>query len=510
MITFLQIKLTNMAVVTEDQSNSPSPVEKAEPVTASSKMSLKQGILTVMSLMIGSGIFSNANKIQQKVHSSLLSLALFLLTGLLSLTGALCYAELGTMIPGSGGEAQYLRRGIGVWAASLFDWTSIILMKPGSLPVFALAFSGHLRTAIECVKGSGLFLAKDSNDNFETAVAAAVIWFITFAAMASVKRCDQIVNVLTYSKIVGLSSIVLIGFVNFFRRPVILATNFEGAASHRLDNFSLLGFSKALYDGLWAFDGWNNLNIVAGNLDNPKRNLPIAIWTSVLVVLGMYLAAMFGYYAVIDRDIFMKTEALAVEFGRIMFGKVGSVIFALIVCASVFAAALSGMTTSSEIITLSARRRFFPKFLEKTNKTTGTAINAYLSQGILATAFLVVPRFISNSAFDFLVDTYMLPTWLFYAMCVIVLIMLRFTEPKLERPYKVWPTTPLLFLIAAGWLIIVAFIENWMIPTIAFSLVLIGLPIYFMRRKPMEQALLEEQKLNSKQEEISNTTVHYA
>jgi amino acid transporter len=489
------------------QTNSVSPMEKAEPITIP-KMTLKHGVLTVMSLMIGSGIFSNANKIQQKVQSSLLSLALFLLTGLLSLTGALCYAELGTMIPGSGGEAQYLGRGIGAWAASLFDWTSIVLMKPGSLPVFGLVFAGHLRKAVECVKGSDLFLVADSNDNFDTAVAALIIWLITFAAIASVKRCDQIVNILTYSKIVGLLSVVLIGVVNFFRRPVILATNFEGATTHNLDNFSLLNFSTALYDGLWAFDGWNNLNIVAGNLDNPKRNLPVAIWISVSVVIGLYLAAMFGYYAVIDRDIFMKTEALAVDFGRIMFGKAGSVIFALIVCASVFAAALSGMTTSSEIITLSAKRRFFPKFLERVNKTTGTAANAYISQGMLATIFLIVPRFISNSAFDFLVDTYMLPTWLFYAMCVIVLIMMRFTDPKIERPYKVWPTTPLLFLIAAGWLIVVAFIKDWKVPTIAFSLVLIGLPIYFMRRDPMKKALLEEQKLNTQVE--SSADVQYA
>jgi amino acid transporter len=490
-------------------SNVSTPVEKPE-AASPPKMSLKQGVLTVMSLMIGSGIFSNANKIQAKVKSSILSLGLFLLTGLLSLTGALCYAELGTMIPGSGGEAQYLGRGIGAWAAALFDWTSIILMKPGSLPVFALVFAEHLRKAIECVRESPLFPLKSSNDNFDTAFAAVIIWFITFAAMASVKRCDQIVSVLTYSKIIGLASVVIIGFINFFREPVILGTNLKGEASQKFGNFNLLDFSYALYDGLWAFDGWNNLNIVAGNLENPKRNLPLAIWISVSVVLAMYLAAMLGYYAVLDKNGFRDTEALAVDFGRIMFGKFGSVMFALIVCASVFAAALSGMTTSSEIITLSAKRRFFPKFLERINSSTGTAVNAYLSQGILATFFLIIPRFFGNSTFEFLVDTYMLPTWLFYGMCVVILLMMRFTEPKLERPYKVWPTTPLMFLVAAAWLIVVAFIKDWRVPTIAFTLVLLGLPMYFMRRGPMTQALLEEQKLKDKQEETINNSVHYA
>ena len=190
------------------------------------KMSLKQGVLTVMSLMIGSGIFSNSNLIHSKVHSPLLALGIFLLTGGLSLTGALCYAELGTMIPGSGGEAMYLARGIGPWAASLFDWTSIMIMKPGSLAVFSLPFAGHILSAFIVLKEknfSSKMLASLPEDlyNVETMIALGMIWVVTLAACASVKRCDQIVGYLTYSKLVALASIVVVGIVNAFRKPLI-------------------------------------------------------------------------------------------------------------------------------------------------------------------------------------------------------------------------------------------------------------------------------------------------
>lgn len=475
------------------------------------KMSLKQGILTVMSLMIGSGIFSNSNSIHASVQSPLLALGIFLLTGVLSLTGALCYAELGTMIPGSGGESQYLARGFGSWAASFFDWTSIMIMKPGSLAVFSLPFASHLINAIRLIRemANSYFFKKQENFlesaakqvspmlyNIETMVAVGMIWIVTLSACASVKRCDQIVGVLTYSKLVALASIVIIGFVNSFRRPLTFLNNFEGAASTKLQDFSLLTFSLALYDGLWSFDGWNNLNIVAGNLSNPKRNLPMAIWISVCVVLGMYLAAMLGYYAVLDSEQFANTKTLAITFGFVMFGKAGAVVFALLVCASVFAAALSGMTTSSEIIVLSAKNRFFPSFLGTTNKNTGTAVNAYLSQGIIASFFLIIPRFINEEAFRTLIDVYTLPTWLFYGSSVIVLILMRFREPKIERPYKVWPTTPLLFLIACVWLIVVAYISNWVLPSVAFALVLGGIPIYMMRRSAMKMATGKQVQYN--------------
>ena len=451
-------------------------------------MSLKQGVLTVMSLMIGSGIFSTANAIHQATGSPLVALGIFLLTGLFSLTGALCYAELGTMIPGSGGEAQYLKRGIGSWAAALFDWTSIVIMKPGGLAVFSLPFASHMLSALAYIKQFKFFEDEDVMYKVETGIALGMIWFVTFAACASVKRCDQIVSVLTYSKLVALGAIILLGFINAFREPMIFMNNFQGAMSTKVQNFSFLKFSQSLYEGLFSFDGWNNLNIVAGSLSNPKRNLPLAIWISVCVVLALYLFTMLGYYAVLDDTTFMNTVVLAIDFGFRIFGKPGAIIFAILVCLSVFAAALSGMTTSSEIIILSAKNCYFPSFLGNINKKTGTAVYAYLSQGVIASLFLLIPRIISKGAFKMLIDVYTLPTWLFYGACVVVLVMMRFREPKVERPYKVWPTTPVMFLIACIWLVAVAFYGDWKLPTVAFSLVLGGVPIYMMRRAGMKVA----------------------
>jgi amino acid transporter len=468
----------------EDKTASlPKPeVERQQQEGGKRLMSLRQGIITVMSLMIGSGIFSNSNEIQRRVGGSpALALGMWFLTGLLSLMGALCYAELGTMIPGSGGEAAYLLKA-GRWASSLFDWTSIVIMKPGSLAAISLPFASHLLEAIRRPLGRPVLLSVMADYHLETIAAILMIWIVTLASSVSLRACERVVGVLTYSKLVGLASICLIGLVYFFQHPTVFGNHFRGALSTKLANFSLLKFSAGLNDGLWAFDGWNNLNIVAGELARPSRNLPLAIWISVSVVLGLYMLTMLAYYAVVDDIQFASTSTVAVQFGANTLGKFGAVAMAIMVCLSVFAAALSGMYTSSEIVVLSAKRRFFPRFLERLSPM-GTAIPAYLLQGGLATLYVLIPRMISSHAFNSLIMTYTMPTWFFYGACVLLLLVLRYREPRTARPYRVWYSTPVLFLVACLWLIVTTAIDDYVTVSVAFSLVFIGLPIYFWRRK---------------------------
>jgi amino acid transporter len=298
---------------------------------------------------------------------------------------------------------------------------------------------------------------------------------------------------LTLSKVVALVLIVSAGIVSFFIRPVQAANNFDLRDVYNGGNLPSPGWpsfdqlAMAMNQGLWSFEGWNNLNIVAGDLQDPSTNLPIAIWTSVLSVVGMYLAALLGYYLVVDVDIVKQSTIVAVEFGKLAFrlddtynSRWGACMMAMFVCASTFAAALSSMVTSSEIIVLSANRGFLPSVFAVSKN--GSAINAYLMQGFLA-AGLLLPLVVSPSGADSLMTFYSFPTWLFYASCVLVLIALRFREPELARPYKVLPTTPALFLLACGLLVSFTTYGNPGPVFASIALTLVGIPVFWYRAR---------------------------
>ena len=257
---------------------------------------------------------------------------------------------------------------------------------------------------------------------------------------------------------------------------------------------------------------WLTKHITAFELRNWKYNTVFLVAEAVLALVlaftasspdrrPTYLPVHFGIFATIRSattlfnfpqyidafDIVKQSTIVAVEFGKLAFrlddtynSRWGACMMAMFVCASTFAAALSSMVTSSEIIVLSANRGFLPSVFAVSKN--GSAINAYLMQGFLA-AGLLLPLVVSPSGADSLMTFYSFPTWLFYASCVLVLIALRFREPELARPYKVLPTTPALFLLACGLLVSFTTYGNPGPVFASIALTLVGIPVFWYRAR---------------------------
>lgn len=450
---------------------------------------LKGGVTMIVSLMIGSGIFTFAGEIHGHVNSTGLALSIWLISGMLALTGALCYAELGTMIPGSGGEAQYLSRGFGPMFTYLFDWASILILKPGTVALMLRSFSQYAIELIKVLTGSAYFDDKIVIENCVRGLACFGCIGVTVLSAYSHRWSNRILDTLTWSKVCALALIICGGILFCFIKDTsifqenVLKTPFTATEPSLTNktNFDLLSkLVMALCSGLWGFEGWNNLNIVAGDLKNPKRNLPLAIWISVGSVLGLYLATLLAYYCVIPAKEFMKSQTVGLMFGVEVVGAIagrkwdwiGAAILAASIMGSTFSAALSSMMTSSEIIVLSANNGNIPSSFGVIDSKTGTAFNAYILQGILSVLLTII--FSEN-----LITLYTFPTWIFYTLCAIVLLQLRFTAPDLERPYRVWITTPILFLVACALLIISLSIDKFLEVAISLLVILAGIPVYY-------------------------------
>ena len=443
---------------------------------------LKQGIITIISLMIGSGIFASAGSIHREVGSIGVAFAVWLITGCMALCGALCYAELGTAIPGSGGEMQYLDRGLGGWAAFVFEWTAIMLLRPASISILMEAFSRHAMMAYIAASGiPWISSATELTEKYKwhcRGIAIIGCLLITLSASISTRASDRIQGVLTYGKVASLIAIIGAGLgYAIFKDSSILRANFmnplQASASKTWLEFAG-GLAIAMNHGLWAFDGWNNLNIISGRVLNPARTLPLSIWTSILVVMFLYTLVLLGYYSVVPAEIVMKSGTVGVEFGRQLASATGAVIMSSFVVASTLGAALSSLTTSSEIIMGSAKKGNLPRIFGSVASRTGTTIWAYVMQCALAILILFLP------GYDALMTICTFPTWIFYTACVIVLLLLRKREPLLERPYRVLPTTPVIFLIACITLMATSAYEDKYLVGLAFLVVLLGIPVYWL------------------------------
>ncbi len=447
------------------------------------KLGLRDGINIIVSLMIGSGIFCFASQVDLNVGGAAVAMGIWLISGLLTLTGALCYAELGTMIPGSGGEAQYLTKGFGSLVTYLFDWTNILIIKPISVSIL---MKGCVVYAIKLVSYLGWIpVGIDENYYLVTAATSFGSFLVAFLASKTPVFSQSLLNVLTWSKLMALASIIMGGFMYFaFSSSSPLVATFQ-AKNELLSGASFLKIvgttAAAMNSGLWSFDGWNNLNMVAGDLKNPKRNLPLSIWISVSAVLMLYSVTMIAYYCVIPREEFIESKTVGTLFGEILSEKVfgdakwkwiGSSIIALFVMGSTFSAALSSMITSSEVIILSAENGNAPAILSRFHSKWKTPANAYALQGLLAIVWAILCN-------DNMLTVYTFPVWIFYALCAAVVLIMRLKAPQLERPYRVFITTPILFLMACAVLAVsTAFEEPWHVLGSAV-VVLTGVPVYY-------------------------------
>lgn len=375
------------------------------------------------------------------------------------------------MIPSSGGEHQYLIYTFGSLSAYLFDWTSVVLLKPGSNAILTVAFAEYFMRTLQY--GSD---PSPINENYVRLTAAIACISCTLICAISSKLAHRVQNVLTFSKILALLVIVGAGFYRLFSDPSTFVNNFEPAFSG--SSTDPRSYTRAMNHGLWAFEGWNNLNVVAGDLINPSKNLPLSIWTGFAMVMTLYLLTVVSYYAVLPSSVVVASSTIGINFGMEVFGQAGSLIIPLFVMAATFGGTLSNMISSSSLVVVCAEEGNLPRIFHKKTKPFGTAIPALLLQLVLSIIF------VSIGSFDWLIQLYTVPQWFFYGMCIFALLVLRYREPAKPRPYRVFLSTPILFLIACGFLIFSSAFSDeaeimWGTIGAAF-LILTGIPVWWV------------------------------
>ncbi len=429
-------------------------------------ISLLDGAAIIVGTTIGSGIFASPGRVLAQVGSVGMALVVWVVGGLLSLAGALCYAELGAALPVAGGEYAYLSRTLGRPFGFMFTWTQFFVMKTGSQAIISIVFASYL--------GSVLFAldprAAGTGDDWRIkAIAVGSIALLTAVNCIGVSLGARVQVILTGLKLVALAGIIALGMSAFASGGAIrFAEPFAGTTG------GLSAFGLAMISCLWAYDGWNNLNYVTEELRDPERNLPRAIVFGTLGVMVVYVLANIAYLAVLTPAEMVGSRAVATDLAVRVIGPIGGILVPIAVAISTFGATNGSLITGARVFYAAARDGQFPGvFAHLSLNAVPTA--ALIGQGVWA-AILVLP-----SDFGSLVDYFGFAAWLFYALAAIGLMVLRDQAPDLPRPYKVWPypLVPLLFLAVSGYLIVNAL---WTTPQawLALGFMGLGVIVYFL------------------------------
>jgi APA family basic amino acid/polyamine antiporter len=439
-----------------------------------------QSCAIVVGTIIGSGIFLVPSEMMQAVGSARLVYLAWFVGGLLSFFGALTYAELGAMRPQAGGEYVYVRDAYGPLGGFLYAWTTFAISKPASIASITTGLVRILGTFSVFTFFSREFVHTPLSISYGQLAAVAAAVFISILNYLGVKKAGEFQLFFTMLKVAIILGIV----IACFSSP-------QGAWSHFSGVFNgakggITGFMAALVAALWAYDGWNDLNMVAGEVRNPGRNIPIALIAGVGIVGALYVLVNAGVQYVLPASAIAASPRPASDAVALVIGAAGASVVSAGMALSMLVT-LNGTTMSGARVPYAlARDGYFYKALAEVHPRFHTPSVALGAQCLLASLLLLL-----GGNFRQLFSLAIFAEWLFYMITSSTIFVFRRREPDAPRPYRVWgyPVVPALFVLASSLLLYYTFTGNLVNSGFGLLVILAGIPIFFgfARRRSVGQ-----------------------
>lgn len=430
----------------------------------------------VVGTIIGSGIFLVSKEMMQAVGSAGVVYLAWIVGGLLSFFGALTYAELGALRPWAGGEYVYVRDGYGPLAGFLYAWTWFVIAKPGSIATITsglvrvlatfsvFSFLPHPLVTWHITQGRVFVVT------WGHLVAILATILITALNYAGVRKAGNFQLVFTALKVVIIAGIAIAGFWAVGGSTSNFSTHFPGAKG------GILGFVAALVAALWAYDGWNDLNMVSGEIRNPERSIPMALIIGVGIVAVLYMGMNAAIQYALPASTIAASNVPAAEALRNAIGNWGAALVSAGMALSMLVTLNGTIMSGGRIPFALARDGYFFKALAEVHPRFCTPGLALVVQAVLAVVLLLI-----GGAFKELLSLTIFAEWLFYMVAASTIFVFRWREPDKPRPYRAWgyPVVPALFIVAAAVLLCISFAENYTNSGIGMIVILAGIPVYW-------------------------------
>jgi APA family basic amino acid/polyamine antiporter len=443
----------------------------------------------VVGTIIGSGIFLVPTEMMQAVGSARLVYLAWMVGGLLSFFGALTYSELGAMKPQAGGEYVYVRDAYGPLAGFLYSWTWFLIAKPASIATVTTGLVRILETfpvfsffAHDCFSYAWFAHTSISHPftiTYGQLVAIAATLLISWLNYIGVRRAGEFQFLFTLLKVAIILGIVAVGFSYRGGTWANFATEFTGAKG------GVAGFFAALVAALWAYDGWNDLNMVAGEIRNPQRNIPLALIWGVATVGALYILVNAAVQYVLPAAAIADSERPASDAVLLVLGGAGASLVSAGMAISMLVTLNGTIMSGARVPFAAARDGYFFKAIAEVHPRFHTPSVAIVVQCGLAIVLLLL-----GGSFRQFFSLAIFAEWMFYMIAGSTVFIFRRRDPHAERPYRVWgyPVVPAVFVLVSAALLYYTFTDNLKSSAGGCVAILAGVPVfYFFARRRAER-----------------------
>ena len=491
------------SVAAKQDATDPQPSQQQGFVKA---LSLTDAMMLVAGSMIGSGIFIVSADIARTVGSPFWLLMAWVLTGVITLLGALAYGELAAMFPRAGGQYVFLRESMGPLMGFLYGWTLFVVIQTGTIAAVAVAFGRFLGVLWPAITPElyGWFPSTSMNTpggrvelglSPQRLVALISVWMLTWINLRGVREGKLVQTTLTVVKTGALALLIILGFT-VGRNATAIAANFGAGqfmGSVDVTGVFVVAFGAALVGSLFSSDAWNNVTFAAAEVKNPSRNLPLALLLGTGLVTLLYVLANLSYLSVLplagtqegatvlDRGIQYATQdRVGTAAAEVIFGPVAGTLMAVAILISTFGCNNGLILAGARVYWAMARDGLF-------FRRVGTLSRNHVPAAALVVQAIWTTLLCLTGTYGQLLDYVIFAALIFYVLTTVGLFILRRTRPDQPRPYRAigYPVLPALYIaLAAAVAVILLIADKTRAQAVAgLILVLLGVPVYFLWRR---------------------------
>jgi APA family basic amino acid/polyamine antiporter len=433
-----------------------------EPATTLRReLGLFSAALLVVGGIIGSGIFFTPAETARALPSAELVFLVWAVGGVVALAGALTYAELGAMMPDAGGAYVYIREAFGKLPAFLYGWMVLLSIGTGALAAVALGFAGYAGRFVDLTPLGGPMV-----------VAAATIAVLTLTNYFGIKPGAMVQNVLAVAKIAALAALILGGLVLWTKLgPPPAVPN----APPPRDSL-VSGLATAFVAVLFTIGGWQQMSMVAGEIRDPARTIPRALFVGIGIVIAIYLGANAVYLHALGRDGLAASSAVAADTATRLVGSTGATFITVAAMLSILGFVNVVILASPRVFFAMARDGVFLQMAARVHLRFGSPHISILIMGGWAIALLVITR----GEIGALLSGVVFADWIFFGLGAASVFALRRSRPDAPRPYRAWgyPVVPALFVIAAVLGIVSAYVSSFRTSLLGTAILLLGVVVF--------------------------------
>jgi len=426
------------------------------------ELGLLSATMIVVGGIIGGGIFFTPAQVARTLPTGGWVLAIWMIGGFIALAGALTFAELGAMLPDAGGPFVYIRRAFGEMAAFVYGWMILTTIASGAAAAVALAFANYVARFFDLAPVGGT-----------TAVAVAVLLILTATNYRGLRLGAAVQNTLVMSKLVALGALIL-GVIILWNRipapqPIV--------STEKLPPL-MTGLAAAFVPVLFSVGGWENLNMVAGEVRDPAKLIPRALALGIAIIMVCYLGVNVAYLHVLGRDGMAASSSVAADTAIRMVGALGGTLITIAAMISILGLVNVVLLATPRIFYAMSREGLFYPAASRIHPRFGTPHVSIAMLGLWSVAILLL----AQSRLDWLLNGEVFADWIFFGLSAASVFVFRRTMAEQPRPYRAWgyPLVPLFFVAASGVAVLSAVVSAPIPSAFGAASALVGVAVYAM------------------------------